>query len=456
MGLAAVILAAGKGTRMKSELPKVLHRVCGKPMIAHVLDAVAEAGADKTITVVGHRGDDVAAVLGDGAKVVIQSEQLGTAHALMQAETALQGFTGGLVLVVCGDTPLVTGPTLSSLIRQHQNTGAAITVCTAVVDNPTGYGRVIRGKDDHVLRIVEQRDASLEELAVREINTGVYCFDARGLFRALSRIRPDNIQGEYYLTDMIDLYVKEGLTVRARVVPDAAEMQGINDRKQLAQVEAIMRQRINQRLMEAGVTIMDPGSTFIDDQVRVGRDTVIYPFTIIEGNTEIGVNCFVGPSSRLVNARLGDGSTLQHSIVLESELGAGCQVGPFAYIRPGCKLAGGVKVGDFVELKKAVIGEGSKVPHLSYLGDVQVGCRVNIGAGTITCNYDGKNKYTTRIGDNAFIGSNTNLVAPVEVGDRAVIGAGSTITKDVPAESLGVARGKQKNLAGWTARKDKE
>lgn len=455
MELAAVILAAGKGTRMKSELPKVLHRVCGKPMIAHVLDVVTEAGAGKIITVVGHRGDDVAAILGDGAKVAIQNEQLGTAHALMQAEPTLQGFSG-LVLVVCGDTPLITGPTLSSLIRQHQDTGAAITVCTAIVENPTGYGRVIRGKDDQVLRIVEQRDASPEELTVREINTGVYCFEARGLFRALSRLKPNNIQGEYYLTDMIDLYVKEGRTVRARVAPDAAEMQGINDRKQLAQAEAILRQRINRRLMEAGVTIMDPGSTFIDDQVRVGKDTVIYPFTIIEGNTEIGVNCFVGPSSRLVNVRVGDGSTVQSSIVLDSKLGPGCQVGPFAYIRPGCTLAGAVKVGDFVELKKAVIGEGSKVPHLSYLGDVHVGCGVNVGAGTITCNYDGKNKYPTRIGDYAFIGSNTNLVAPVEVGARAVIGAGSTITKDVPAGSLGVARGKQKNLAGWAAGKDKE
>lgn len=455
MELAAVILAAGKGTRMKSELPKVLHRVCGKPMITHVLDVVTEAGAGKIITVVGHRGDDVAAVLGDRSDVALQAEQLGTAHALMQVELALQGFSG-LIMVVCGDTPLITVPTLSSLVRRHRDTGAAITVCTAVVDDPTGYGRVIRGKDDRVLRIVEQRDALPEELAVREINTGIYCFEARGLFRALSRLKPNNIQGEYYLTDIIDLYVKEGRVVGAKMVPDAAETQGINDRKQLAQAEAVLRQRINHRLMETGVTIMDPGSTFIDNQVRVGQDTVIYPFTIIEGDTQIGVNCIVGPSSRLVNVRLGDGSAVQSSIVLDSELGPGCQVGPFAYIRPGCKLAGAVKVGDFVELKKAVIGEGSKVPHLSYLGDVQLGRGVNVGAGTITCNYDGKNKYQTRIGDHAFIGSNTNLVAPVEVGERAVIGAGSTITKNVPAESLGVARGRQKNLTGWTARKDQE
>lgn len=455
MEMAAVILAAGKGTRMKSELPKVLHRVCGKPMISHVLDAVNEAGAKKIVAVVGYRGEEVVPALGEGVGIAVQAEQLGTAHALIQAGPALSNFSGQL-LVVCGDTPLLTGATLKNLVRQHWQAGQAITVCTALVDNPTGYGRVIRDSEGRVQKIVEERDATPEERLVKEINTGVYCFDARGLFQALSRLKPDNSQGEYYLTDVVDLYVGGEMPVGAWVAPEASEMQGINDRKQLAAAEAVLRQRILDHLMYCGVTILDPATTFIDATVKVGQDTVIYPFTIIEGVTEIDKNCLIGPSARLVNAHLGKGVAVQNSIVLDSDIGPGCQIGPFAYVRPGCQLGSDVKVGDFVELKKSVIGDGSKVPHLSYIGDAEVGQGVNIGAGTITCNYDGKNKYLTRIGDHAFIGSNANLVAPVVVGDRAVIGAGSTITKNVPAESLGVARSKQKNLAGWAARKGKE
>jgi bifunctional UDP-N-acetylglucosamine pyrophosphorylase/glucosamine-1-phosphate N-acetyltransferase len=455
MEMAAVILAAGKGTRMKSRLPKVLHRVCGRPMISHVLDAVGEAGAEKVVAVVGYRGEEVATVLGAGVELAVQAEQLGTAHALRQAEPVLAGFSG-LLLVVCGDTPLITGATLQSLAQEHRRAGNAITVCTALIDNPSGYGRIIRGGDGRVLKIVEERDATPDERLAREINTGVYCFDSRGLFQALSRLKPDNSQGEYYLTDIIDLYGQEGRPVGAWIAPEVSEMQGINDRKQLAAAEAALRQRIRDRLMYSGVTILDPATTFIDATVKVGQDTVICPFTVIEGATEIDRDCLIGPSSRLVNARLGSGVVVQHSIVLDSEIGPDCLIGPFAYIRPGCRLGSNVKVGDFVELKKSVIGDDSKVPHLSYIGDAELGRGVNIGAGVITCNYDGKNKYLTTIGDHAFIGSNANLVAPVEVGERAVIGAGSTITKNVPAESLGIARSKQKNLAGWAAGNDKE
>jgi len=450
--LAAVVLAAGKGTRMKSRYPKVLHRVAGRPMLAYVLDAVESAGAAPVVVVAGFGLEAVRDAVGERAEVVCQEEQLGTAHALLQAGEKLEGADGD-ILVVCGDTPLLDGRVLADLAARHRETGAKATVLTAEMDDPTGYGRVIRGEDGMVLRIVEQKDASPAELAVKEINTGVYCFAAEGLFDALRRIGRENRQGEYYLTDIVSLYVSEGRPVASYVAADPTAVMGINDRVQLAQAEGVLRRRIVERLMLDGVTVLDPATTFIDAGVEIAPDTVIYPFTFIEGRTVIGRECVIGPQARLVDCRLGDGVTFQNSIALESEIGDGTTVGPFAYLRPGNKIGARVRIGDFVEMKKSVVGDGSKIPHLSYVGDALIGSGVNIGAGTITCNYDGRRKSATVIEDGAFIGSNANLVAPVKVGRGAYVGAGSTITQDVPPGSLGVARGRQKNIEGWAARK---
>jgi bifunctional UDP-N-acetylglucosamine pyrophosphorylase/glucosamine-1-phosphate N-acetyltransferase len=452
MSLAAVILAAGKGTRMKSGLPKVMHRVCGRPMIEYVLDAVQGAGVEEIVVVVGFGGDLVARTVQDRARVVYQHQQLGTAHALLQAAPVLGNFPGA-ILVVCGDTPLVTSSTLARLAAAHAEMGVRATILTAILEDPTGYGRVIRDGEGRVQRIVEQRDATPRELAVKEINTGIYCFSAPGLFDALSAIKSENAQGEYYLTDIIGQLVQQGEPVAALKVENPREVEGINDRRQLARMEAYLRQQILEELMLSGVTVVDPATTFVDRNVKIGPDTVIYPFTIIEGNTVIGRNCVIGPGSRLIDVQTGEGVVIEHSVIRESKIGDNCTIGPFAYIRPGCVLAPEVKVGDFVELKKTVVGRGSKIPHLSYVGDATVGSGVNIGAGTITCNYDGEKKWPTVIGDGAFIGSNTNLVAPVEVGKGAFIGAGSTITRDVPPGALGIERGRQRNIENWLQKK---
>lgn len=452
MRLAAVVLAAGKGTRMKSHLPKVLHKVCGLPMISHVLGAVEGAGADRIVVVAGYGGDLVAKEVGGRAEVVFQERQLGTAHALLQAGGLLKDFSGN-ILVVCGDTPLVTDITLRALVERHIERGARATVLTSVLPDPTGYGRVIRDKHGDVQKIVEQKDAVQEELAVTEINSGIYCFANEGLFTALDQLSPDNAQGEYYLTDIIGKYVLAGEKVGVLTGADAAEIMGINDRCQLASAEAALRRREVERIMLSGVTVLDPSSTFVDSGVNIGQDTIIYPNTFLESGCSIGERCVLGPGTHLTGVVLGNNVTVRYSVVHDSIIAEGCSIGPFSYIRPGCELGKNVKVGDFVELKKTKIGEGSKVPHLSYVGDATLGEKVNIGAGTITCNYDGVNKSPTVIGDHAFIGSNTNLVAPVNVGAGAVTGAGSTITKDVPPGALGVARGQQKNIPEWQARK---
>jgi bifunctional UDP-N-acetylglucosamine pyrophosphorylase/glucosamine-1-phosphate N-acetyltransferase len=454
MQLAAVILAAGKGTRMKSGLPKVLHQVCGRPMVEHVLLAVQSMEVKKTVLVVGHQGDLVAEMVGERAEIVYQAEQLGTAHALLQCVDVLKDFTGD-ILVVCGDTPLLRHRTLYELYAEHSRSGAVATVLTAVLADPTGYGRVIRNDTNGITKIVEQKDATPAELSVTEINTGVYCFSAKGLFEALLQIDSNNAQGEYYLTDIVEYYIARGDTVGAVIVDDADEVMGVNDRCQLAAVEKVLRRRILDRLMISGVTIMDPSSTFIDGDVDIGADTVIYPYTFIEGKSKIGENCIIGPSSRLVNVTLGSRVNVQNSIIMDSRLEDGCNIGPFAYIRPGCVVEKDVKVGDFVELKNSHLYQGCKVPHLSYVGDADVGREANIGAGTITCNYDGVNKSRTWIGEYAFIGSNTNLVAPVVVGNGAITGAGSTITKDVPPGALGLTRDKQKNIEGWAQKRKK-
>ncbi len=446
--MVTLILAAGKGTRMKSDKPKVLHWVGGKPMLAHVVEAARAIGASRTIAVVGFGGEQVQLEMGAGLEYAIQSEQLGTGHAVMQAQPILADFSG-TVLVLCGDTPLLTTGTLQKLCNAHRDTGAAATVLTARLENPAGYGRILRDDAGGVVGIVEQKDASPKQLAIDEINTGIYCFESAPLFHALKNLTCSNAQKEYYLTDVLAILANSGQKVDAVQTEQFQETLGINSRVQLAEAEAILRRRKLLELMESGVTIMDPASTFVDAQVTVGRDTVLYPFTWLEGATVIGENCSIGPNTRIADSMIGDEVTLHFSFAHECRIAKGVTVGPYVHLRPNTELADGVKVGNFVEIKNSQVGQGSKVPHLSYIGDTDMGSGVNIGSGTITVNYDGKKKHRTVIGNDAFIGCNTNLVAPVSVGEGAYIAAGSTITKDVPPKALGVGRARQMNLAGW-------
>lgn len=451
-GFTALILAAGKGTRMKSDLPKVLHRVSGKPMLLRVLDAAAQAGATAQIAVIGFGAEQVQAAVGQRARTVIQTEQLGTGHAVMQAEPLLAGCTG-TIMVLCGDTPLLRTATLQKLLQTHRQMHAQATVLTAVMPDPAGYGRVIRDKSGKVTKIVEQKDASAAEALVNEINTGIYCFEKDSLFTALSQITADNAQGEYYLTDVIGILVNQGRTVAAVAAAEHQETLGINSRAQLAQAEGIIRARKLAELMDDGVTVMDPASTFVDDAVTVGADTILYPFTWLEGETVIGSDCRIGPNTRLQNTTVGDQTVIQFSYTHECDIGQSVNIGPFVHIRPDSVLADGVKVGNFVEVKNSIIGPDTKLPHLSYIGDSDLGAGINIGCGTVTVNYDGKQKHRTVIEDYAFIGCNANLVAPVQVGGGAYVAAGSTITKDVPSQALGVARARQTNIPEWVKRK---
>ncbi len=442
----AVILAAGQGKRMRSQLPKVLHRLAGRTLLEHVLAASRSAGIEDHIVVIGHGAGEVQAALGAGPSYVLQEQQLGTGNALACARAAAAG--AATVLVLCGDTPLLRAETLAALRQQHCTTGGAITILTARVADPSGYGRIIRNEQGRVTAIVEERDATPAEKSIDEINSGIYCFSADFLWPALEGLKPDNDQGEYYLTDVVAQAVKDNLPVQAVTVSDAEEILGVNDRAQLAAAGAVLRRRINKALMLAGVTIIDPETTYIDATASVGQDTVIYPGTCLEGHTSIGPRCALGPGTIIRDSQVAAESTVLQAVVLESNLGPRCQVGPFTYLRPGTILEAGVKAGDFVEIKACHIGRDSKVPHLTYLGDTTVGAGVNIGAGTITCNYDGRQKWPTVIEDGAFIGSNTNLVAPVKVGAGALVGAGSTITADVPAGALALARGRQVNFPG--------
>lgn len=446
--LVAVILAAGKGTRMKSALPKVLHRVGGKPMLEHVLAAAKQAGSKRDIVVVGFGGDVVQTTIGEKAECVVQAEQLGTGHAVMQAVPLIKDFSG-TVMVLYGDTPLLTGDLLTKLYNEHKQSGAIATVLTAIMQDPTGYGRLIRAADGSVEKIVEQKDGTPEELQVKEINSGIYCFENSALLEALKKLTCDNAQGEYYLTDVLGILQQSQQKVGAMVADDYEQTLGINSRVQLAEAERILRLRKARELMDAGVTIMDPASTFIDESVQIGKDTVIYPFTWLEGNTVIGENCEIGPNTRFQNTMIGNKVTAHFAYGHDCEIEDGVVVGPYVHLRPQTKLQRNVKIGNFVEVKNSVVGEGSKLPHLSYIGDSDIGSGVNMGCGTITVNYDGKKKHRTTVADNAFVGCNSNLVAPVTVGENAYIGAGSTITKDVPAAALGIARGRQTNIEKW-------
>ncbi|GAF66520.1 N-acetylglucosamine-1-phosphate uridyltransferase [Bacillus sp. TS-2] len=440
----AIILAAGQGTRMKSKLYKVLHPVCGKAMVQHVVDQVNQLGFEEKVTVVGHGAEDVQKQLGDQISYVVQKEQLGTGHAVLQAEPVLSGKSG-ITIVLCGDTPLITAETIEQLIKTHEQEQAKVTVLTAVAPNPTGYGRVIRGNKGLVERIVEQKDATKEEQLVNEINTGTYCFDNETLFQALAQVGNDNAQGEYYLPDVIEIVQSSGGKVAAYQTESMEETIGVNDRVALSEAETIMKKRINEKWMREGVTIVDPNQTYISFDAKIGQDTVIYPGTMIQGDVIIGENCIIGPNSELKNCQIGNRSNIKQSVIHDSQVGNEVQVGPFAHIRPQSQLHDKVKVGNFVEIKKAKIGYGSKASHLSYIGDADIGEDVNFGCGAITVNYDGHNKFLTKVEDRAFIGCNSNLIAPVTVGADTLIAAGSTITDDVPDRALSIARARQTN-----------
>ncbi len=447
----AVILAAGQGTRMKSKQYKVLHPVCGKPMVQHVVDQVLQLGLEKLVTVVGFGAEQVKAQIGDKSEFAFQQEQLGTAHAVMQASHYLQD-EDGVTLVVCGDTPLITAETMKALLEHHLATNAKATILTAVTEDPNGYGRIIRNRDGHVEKIVEHKDATEEERAIKEINTGTYCFDNKSLFEALRNVSNNNVQGEYYLTDVIEILKTKGEIVSAYQAHSFEETIGVNDRIALSRAEKIMRERINRKHMINGVTIIDPEHTYISLEAEIGRDTVIYPGTIIEGKTVIGEDCIIGPHSEIKNCSVGNGTTIRHSVAHDSEIGNDVTIGPFAHIRPSSKISDEVRIGNFVEIKKSTFGKGSKASHLSYIGDAEVGANVNLGCGSITVNYDGKNKYMTKIEDGAFIGCNANLIAPVTIGKGAYVAAGSTITDDVPGNALSIARARQVNKENYVER----
>jgi len=449
---AAVILAAGKGTRMKDNLPKVLHEVAGRTMVNQVVSTAKTVGVDQILLVVGNGSKKVQEVMGPNYDYVLQEPQLGTGHAVMTALPALSADTQA-VLVLSGDAPLLSSETLQKLLDQFEQDKASCTMLTAVLPKPGSYGRVIRDNSGQVMRIKELKDANEKERLVQEINTGTYCFRKEDLTAALAHINRDNAQAEYYLTDTIAWMVAQGKLVSTYTVSDWQEILGVNDLVQLATANRILHLRKNNQLMLSGVNILDPDHTYIDWDVKVGKDTIIEPNTFLRRNTSIGSNCYIGPDSDIKDSIVGDGCTIFKAVIVESSMGSGCNIGPFAYLRPGTVLADNVKVGDFVEIKKSQIGCGSKIPHLSYMGDSILGQGVNIGCGTITCNYDGFSKHQTIIGDEVFVGSNSNLVAPVEIQARSVIAAGSTITHMVPADSMAVARSRQVNMDGRAAKR---
>jgi len=453
--LTVVILAAGESKRMRSARPKALHLLGGRRLIDYPVRVARALGA-RIVLVVGRGADDVRAAVGEAPDLayVEQKERLGTAHALLQARGAC-GDGAGAVLVLPGDQPLMSEALLRALVDHHRSTAAAATLLTAKAEDPAGYGRVIRDGGRPVA-IIEHRDATPAQRAIREIATSTYCFDARRLWPALDRVTPQNDQGEHYLTDVVSILAASGAPVEALAAPHPEECMGINDRKQLAEAAAVLRRRTLERLMVEGVTILDPAATYVDDTVAVGADTVIYPGAVLEGATEIGAACVVGPGCHVSGSRIGARVTLRPYCVLSDAIvDAGAQLGPFCHLRPQSHVGAGAKIGNFVELKKSKIGRGAKVPHLSYIGDATVGANANIGAGTITCNYDGVAKHQTKIGAGAFVGTNSSLVAPVTIGAGAYVGAGSVITKSVPAGALAIARARQEVRAGWAARKKK-
>jgi bifunctional UDP-N-acetylglucosamine pyrophosphorylase/glucosamine-1-phosphate N-acetyltransferase len=455
MSLFVVILAAGKGTRMKSARPKVLHSLAGRPVIDHVLRTSGHLQPERTVLVIGHGGDEVRGALAAHAHLdfVVQSPQLGTGHALLQAEPILRDQSG-TVLLLYADVPLLTAATLQRLLERHRATRAAATVLTAQLDDPYGYGRIVRDPAGRIARIVEERDASGEERAIREINSGIYAFGLGPLFTSLRRLAADNAQGEYYLTDLVAQYRSEGRRVETLCLDSTDELRGVNSRVDLADLTAVVRARKNREVMLSGVTLEDPATTYIDADVSIGADTVIGPGVMLQERTRIGGGCRIHAGCRLTNATLGDRVTvLDRCVVVDSTVADGASVGPFAHLRPGSEVGAGARIGNFVELKKTRLGARSKANHLAYLGDAVIGEDVNIGAGTITCNYDGETKHPTTIEDGVFIGSDSQLVAPVTVGRGAYVAAGSSITEDVPADALGIARARQENKPDWAVKR---
>ncbi|OGW59563.1 MAG: UDP-N-acetylglucosamine diphosphorylase/glucosamine-1-phosphate N-acetyltransferase [Nitrospirae bacterium RBG_16_64_22] len=444
--MVAVILAAGQGTRMKSQKPKVLHPVAGLPMIHYPLNLLDKLGVARTIIVVGHQKEEVRKALeGRKVEIVSQAEQLGTGHAVLQVKPILSR-SRGTILILCGDTPLLTAGTVGQLIKTHKGQNADVTLLTTTVPDPRGYGRIVRDDEGRVTRIVEERDASPVERQIQEINTGVYCFDASFLFEALEKVKNDNAKKEYYLTDVVKIAVDQRKAVASVFATNAEETEGINNRIDLARAERVVRRRIIETLMLEGVTVIDPDSTYIDATVTIGPDTTVYPGATLEGRTTIGRNCLIGPHVRIADSTIADAAAVRDStVVVGSQVGRGAVVGPFAHLRPGSVLMEDVRVGNYVEVKKTTLGAGTKANHLSYLGDATIGKRVNIGAGTITCNYDGRKKHPTTIEDEAFIGSDTQFIAPVTVGRGALVAAGTTVTDDVPPRALAISRVPQMN-----------
>lgn len=446
----AVILAAGFGTRMKSKHPKVIHDILGRPLVSCVIQAAKAAGVDEICVVVGHASEEVKAAIKDDVTYVMQEEQLGTGHAVMMADDFIDAE--GKTLVLFGDTPLITSGTLETLLKTTETNGNAVTVLSAIVDEPHGYGRIIR-KDNHFYKGVEHKDATEEELAVTEINSGMYCFDSQALKHSLSKLSNDNAQGEYYLPDVLPIIMSYGGKVEAHITENSDEILGINTKVQLADAQSILQRRINEGHMLGGVTIINPDQTYISNEAVIGQDAVIYPNTFIEGNCVIGDDSIIGPNSRLVNSTIGRGTKVEQSTVLDSTIGNETTVGPYAYVRPNSQIGDHIKIGDFVEVKNAVIGDGTKISHLTYVGDADVGKKVNFGCGTVIVNYDGQKKHRTTIEDEAFIGCNTNLVSPVTVHQGAYTAAGSTVTEDVPKAALAIARSRQTNIENWVKRK---
>jgi bifunctional UDP-N-acetylglucosamine pyrophosphorylase/glucosamine-1-phosphate N-acetyltransferase len=449
-----VVLAAGEGTRMKSTLPKVLHPLCGKPMIGYVVERLMPLSLKKIVVVVGYRGKDVAQYLKEYNKIdiVFQERQLGTGDATREAYSALQGFRGTL-LVTCGDSPLLSTETLKSLIDTHKRRSATCTILTSILPEPKSYGRILRDLAGKIVKIVEETDGTPEIREIKEVNSGVYCFDSEKLLSALSQLDCKNLKGEYYLTDVVEILSRRGERIESLRASNSTEIMGVNNPVELSRAEKLIREEILDELMMKGVRIIDVGSTFIDKDVQIGKDTKINPFTEIFGKSQIGERCIIGPQTHIVDSWIGDDVKIFASFIFESRIQSNAKIGPFAHLRPGSMIGDGVKVGNFVEVKKSSISANTKVPHLTYIGDATIGEGVNVGAGTITCNYDGVKKHPTRIEDGVFVGSNVALVAPVNIGKGAVIGAGSTITRDVPPNSLALTRTKQKHIKGWREKK---
>ncbi len=444
----AVILAAGKGTRMKSKLYKVLHPVAGKPMVDHVLTSVNDAGIDEVVTIVGHGAEAVQELLGDRTAYTTQTEQLGTGHAVQQAASELADKEG-TTLVICGDTPLFTADTIARLLDVHEKAGFKATILTAPADDPTGYGRIVRDKEGQVVKIVEQKDANNAEKLITEINTGTYVFDNALLFDALNKVGNDNAQGEYYLPDVIEILKEAGEAVGAFQMDNLDESLGVNDRVALAQANKTMFKRINEYHMRNGVTIVDPDAVYIEAGVEIGADTVIQPNVYLKGDTVIGEDCHIYEGTTIRDSKIGDRVKVRASEIEESQVKDGVDIGPNAHLRPASVIDENAHIGNFVEIKKAHIGAGTKVGHLTYIGDATLGKNINVSCGVIFANYDGVNKHHSTIGDNSFIGSDVTIISPVNVEANAFLAAGSTITKDVPSKALGIARSRQENKDGF-------